>query len=384
MSIVQLRDVSVAFGAQKVADEVSVSVEEGERIGLIGANGTGKTTLLRLMAGALQPDSGNVAIRRGLRVGFLRQEPNLPEEGNVHDAAVSAFADVLAIEAKMRDVEHEIARASETERGRLLKELGDLQARFEHAGGYEHESRTAAVLTGLGFSEECFRRPVSVLSGGERSRLALARLLLREADLLLLDEPTNHLDLEGIEWLERFLVQGYRGAVVLVSHDRVFLDRTVTRIVEIEDAKVATYPGNYSTYVELREERRLAQERAYEKQQAFIRKEEEFYRRYHAAQRGREARGRMKRLARLERIEAPKRRKEISVRFIAQGVRRRDAFQRAEYRDIPGRAGGGDRPERFGQDDVAEDAAGRGEAGGGLCDFGAAHDDGVFAAGGRG
>ena len=315
MSIVQLRDVSIAFGAQKVAEGISMSVGENERIGLIGANGTGKTTLLRLIAGALEPDSGRIATKRGLRVGFLEQEPNLPADANVHDAALSAFADVLAVEARMRGVEHEIAHASETERGRLLKELGDLQARFEHAGGYEHESRTAAVLTGLGFPEEYFRRPVSVLSGGERSRLALARLLLRQADLLLLDEPTNHLDLEGIEWLERFLGQGYRGAALVVSHDRVFLDKTVTRILEIEDAQVATYPGNYSTYVGLKEERRLVQQRAYEKQQAFIRKEEGFYRRYHAAQRGREAKGRMKRLERLERMEAPRRRKEISVRF---------------------------------------------------------------------
>ena len=315
MSLAQFNEVSVAFAAQKVLDGITASVHEGERIGLIGANGTGKTTLLRLLACTLKPDTGTIAIHRGLRVGFLEQEPNLPKDANVHDAALSAFADVLEVEARMRAVEHEIAHAAEEKRGRLLHELGELQEKFQLAGGYEHERRTVAVLTGLGFSEEMFTRPVSVLSGGERSRLALACLLLREADILLLDEPTNHLDLDGIEWLEDFLRKTYRGGVLMVSHDRTFLDRTVTRIFELEHARLAAYPGNYSKYVGLKEARILAQQRAYEKQQEFIRKEEEFYRKYHAAQRSKEAKGRMKRLSRLERIEAPKRKKEMKVRF---------------------------------------------------------------------
>ena len=315
MSLVQCNDVSVSFAAQRVLDGVSVSVYEGERVGLMGANGTGKTTLLRVCAGVLAPEAGTVAMSRGLRVGFLEQEPNLPPDANVHDAALAAFADVLQIEARMREVEHEIAHADEARRKTLLHELGELQGRFEHAGGYEHERRTAAVLTGLGLGEETFTRPVSVLSGGEKSRLALARLLLREAGMLLLDEPTNHLDLDGIEWLEGFLTKTYRGGVLMVSHDRMFLDRTVTRILELDAARLESYPGNYSKYVELKQERVVTQQRAYEKQQVFIRKEEEFYRRYHAAQRGREAKGRMKRLARLERIEAPKRSKQIRARF---------------------------------------------------------------------
>ena len=318
MSLAQLREVSVSFAAQKVLDGISASINESDRIGLIGANGTGKTTLLRLIAGVLEPDTGRVSVKRGLRVGFLEQEPILTGEANVHDVALSAFADLMAIEERMRQVEHEIAAADADRRGRLLHRLGDLQSRFEHAGGYEHESRAAAVLMGLGFGEEMFTRPVAVLSGGEKSRLTLARLLLREAELLLLDEPTNHLDLDGIEWLEDFLNKKYRGAVVLVAHDRTFLDRAVTKVFELEDARLTEYPGNYSKYVTLKEQRRLEQQRAYDKQREFIEKEEEFYRRYHAAQRSKEAKGRMKRLSRLERIEAPKTRKEVKVRFISR------------------------------------------------------------------
>ena len=234
---------------------------------------------------------------------------------SLHDAALGAFADLLETERRMRALEHEMAGVEAPRRHDLLRQLGTLQTQFEHAGGYEHESRTEAALMGLGFTSDEFTRPVSVLSGGERTRLVLARLLLREADLLLLDEPTNHLDLAGIEWLETYLQKKFRGAALIVSHDRLFLDRTVKKILDLDAGRVKEYPGNYTQYAAQKELHRLEQTRQYQEQRAFIEKEEDFIRRYHAAQRGREARGRQKRLDRIERIAAPTHHRKIAVRF---------------------------------------------------------------------
>ena len=315
MALVQITDVRLSLGSVQVLDGVSLGIEPGERVGLVGANGSGKTSLLRVIAGAVEPESGRVDRGRRIRIGFTEQEPQFPPQANVHDAALAAFADLIEMERRMREVEHEIAAADGHSRTALLGRLGELQTQFEHAGGYERENRAAAVLMGLGYARDEFSRPVSVLSGGERSRLAMAQLLLLDRDLLLLDEPTNHLDIDGIEWLEGFLAKTYRGAVLLVSHDRTFLDRTVSRIVEIARGQLAVYPGNCSKYLHLKEQQELEQQRRYEAQQEFIRKEEDFVRRYHAGQRGREARGRQKRLNRLARVEAPTWQKKISMAF---------------------------------------------------------------------
>jgi ATP-binding cassette subfamily F protein 3 len=303
------------FSGRRVLDAASLNLHEGETVGLIGANGSGKTTLLRIIAGAAQPDSGRVDRRKELRIGFMEQEPDLRSDISLHDAALSAFADLLDTERRMRELEREIAGAAADQRHDRLRQLGALQARFEHAGGYEHESRTEAALMGMGFTRDEFARPVSVLSGGERTRLVLARLLLRDADLLLLDEPTNHLDLAGIEWLETYLRKKFRGAALIVSHDRLFLDRTVTKVLDLDAGRVKEYPGNYTQYAGQKALHRLEQTRQYQEQRAFIEKEEDFIRRYHAAQRGREARGRQKRLDRIERIAAPTHHRKIAVRF---------------------------------------------------------------------
>ena len=315
MPLVTLNEVSMMFSGRRVLDAASLSLHEGEAVGLIGANGSGKTTLLRIIAGAVQPDSGRVDRRKGLRIGFMEQEPDLCSEMSLHDAALGAFADLLETERRMRELEREIAEAQADLRHNLLRQLGALQSRFEHAGGYEHESRTEAALMGLSFTHDQFARPVSVLSGGERTRLALARLLLRDAELLLLDEPTNHLDLAGIEWLETYLQKKFRGAALIVSHDRLFLDRTVKKILDLDAGRVQEYPGNYTQYAGQKELHRLEQTRKYEEQRAFIEKEEEFIRRYHAAQRAREARGRQKRLDRIERLAAPAHHRKVAVRF---------------------------------------------------------------------
>jgi len=315
MALATLNDVTIMFAGRRVLDAASLSLHESETVGLIGANGSGKTTLLRIIAGAMQPDSGRADRRKGLRIGFMEQEPDLSSELSLHDAALDAFAEVLETERRMRELEHEMAEAAADKRHDLLRQLGALQTQFEHAGGYEHESRTEAALMGLGFTTDEFARPVSLLSGGERTRLALARLLLRDADLLLLDEPTNHLDLAGIEWLEAYLQKKFRGAALIVSHDRLFLDRTVKKILDLDAGRVREYPGNYTQYAGQKELHRLEQTRKYEEQRTFIEKEEDFIRRYHAAQRGREARGRQKRLDRVERIAAPTHHRKIAVRF---------------------------------------------------------------------
>jgi len=312
--LVGLSNVTKSFGAQRVLDGVSFQVHKGRRVGLVGANGSGKTTLLRMIAGAETPDSGAVEIARGVTIGYLAQEPALDGRQTVREAALSAFAELRGVEARLREVEQAMAEAGDERGGDLARVHGDLLERFERGGGYEHESRAEAALHGLGFGEEALDRAVGDLSGGERTRVALARLLLRDVALLLLDEPTNHLDLAGVEWLEQFLAR-YRGGVLVVSHDRQFLDRVATSIVEIERGRAEAYPGNYTRFREIKQARRLEWRRRYEQQQEFIAREESFVRRYGAGQRAREARGRQTRLERLERIAPPPAEARVAMRF---------------------------------------------------------------------
>jgi len=307
-------NVNKTYGAQVVLRGVSFELHSGQRVGVVGANGTGKTTLLRILAAMETPDSGEVSRARGLRLGYLEQEPALDPGLSVYQAALAAFDDLRGLEQRLRDLEREIAEAGGARRASLTRAHGDLLERFERSGGYDHESRVRATLAGVGFAPGALNRPVEKLSGGERSRVALARLLLRDPDALLLDEPTNHLDLAGVEWLEQFLLR-YRGGAVIVSHDRWFLDRVATSIVELAGAAAESFPGNYSRYVEIRAARRLERMRAFEKQQDFIAREEDFIRRYGAGQRAKEARGRQTRLNRVERLERPPEERSVRIRF---------------------------------------------------------------------
>ena len=315
--LVSCSDISKSYGAQKVLQGVSLQVREGQRAGLVGANGTGKTTLLRIISGGETADVGIVETARGLRIGYLEQEPSLDPVHTVYVAALSAFDELRRIETRLREVEHAMAESDERVRERLAREHGELLEQFERGGGYDHESRTHAVLAGVGFDADALPRAVSKLSGGERSRVALARLLLKDVDVLLLDEPTNHLDLAGVEWLEQFLARSKAG-VVVVSHDRLFLDRVATCIFELERTELESYPGNYSRYLEIRAARRKERQRQYAKQQEFIAKEEAFIRRYKAGQRCKEARGRQKRLARVERVDRPVEERDVVIRFEAE------------------------------------------------------------------
>ncbi len=303
MSLVSLTNVHCAYGAHVVLDAVSVAVEPGEKIGLVGRNGSGKTTLMRILLGDLAPDSGTRQLRRGATVGYLRQDPRFDPQETLFDAAEGAFAELHRLHQALRAVFESMASATGAELDRLLSRQARLEAEMEGAGGYAVNHLIEAALHGLGFSDEQFTLQTSALSGGQLARLGLARLLLESPDLLLLDEPTNHLDIDGRRWLEKFLAEEYRGAVVLVSHDRWLLDRVIGRIVEVERGEVRSYPGNYSRFVEQRAQHRKTEARTYEKQLDRVRREETFIRRYKAGQRARQARGREARLERFRRDE---------------------------------------------------------------------------------
>ncbi|MFN0132902.1 MAG: ATP-binding cassette domain-containing protein [Phycisphaerales bacterium] len=290
------------FGNDIILDGCSISIEPGERIGLVGRNGCGKSTLLKALSGLLNPDSGSVNVQRGCRVGYLHQDPILDPGETLRSSAESAFDELHRLHGEQHVLFDRMAEATakgdNAEVDRLLRLQAEAELKIEAAGGYAIDHKIDAVLHGLGFTDAQFDISTASLSGGQRGRLALARLLLEQPDALLLDEPTNHLDIDGRLWLEDFLTNEFRGAVLMVSHDRYLLDRVVARIVEVEQGRLIDYPGNYEAFRELRAERRTAMHRAYENQQTKFKQEEAYIRRYKAGQRAKQARGRATKLAR--------------------------------------------------------------------------------------
>jgi ATP-binding cassette subfamily F protein 3 len=313
MPVLSLVNVHHSYGTRAILDGATLSVEPGEKIGLVGRNGSGKTTLMKVITGEIAPDSGAVNIQRGTRVGYLSQDPDVLADDTVRDAAERAFAQLHDLHVQMHDVYEQMAAAQGADLERLLRQQAKLEAEIEVAGGYAIDHKIDAMLHGLGFSDEQFSLRVSALSGGQKGRLGLARLLLEVPDVLLLDEPTNHLDIAGRQWLEQFLAEDYPGAVIVVSHDRWLLDRVVHRIIEVERGAIREYPGNYHDYVNLRRERQLTEARVFDKQQDRIRQEQEFIDRYRAGQRARQAKGREARLERFKRDEVGERPIELDV-----------------------------------------------------------------------
>ncbi|MEZ5425290.1 MAG: ABC-F family ATP-binding cassette domain-containing protein [Pyrinomonadaceae bacterium] len=296
----RLSEINKSYGGNEILRGVSFQVNPGEKIGLVGRNGAGKTTVFRLITGEESPDSGNVFKTGNLRIGLLEQHVDFSERETVHTAALSAFQRIHDIESEMRLLELEMAEKVSQE---VLDDYAELQTEFERLDGFSYTARAEAILLGLGFEREKWDLPTENLSGGQKNRLGLARLLLSEPDILLLDEPTNHLDVSAVEWLESFL-QNYDRSYIIISHDRYFLDRTCQRIIEIENGKAVSYNGNYSRFLIERELRREQQKREFENQQAFIQKTEQFIRKNLAGQKTKQAKSRRNLLERLDRIEA--------------------------------------------------------------------------------
>ncbi len=316
MILVQFDAVTRGYGAQPVLEALSWTLHSGQKIGLVGPNGAGKSTLLKLIAGELHPEMGRLTRSKRTRIGYLAQEPTLPET-TVWEAAASADAELHTLEHELRRLEARMADPALTispNNGALTRAMeayARAQERFERLDGYAHEARVREILEGLGFTEAQFDLPTTVLSGGQRKLVGLARLLVSGADLMLLDEPDNHLDLAGKEMLERF-IRGFPGTVVLVSHDRYLLDETVDRIIEVEDGRLTEFQGNYTAYAVEKELRLLRQQQAYQAQQKEIARIEAAAERFeHWAsmvvneRHARQARTRRRWLAQMERIDRP-------------------------------------------------------------------------------
>lgn len=304
MSLIATEELMHRYGSEIVFEKVSVRVHKGDRIGLVGLNGSGKSTLLRILAGLQEPTAGRVVHARAVRIGYLAQESQLESTATLLEEMLQVFEKLREQERELHQLEHALSRGTPDED--LLRRYDALLEDFRHGGGYEYHSRIHQVLAGMGFTTDDAQKPIAHLSGGQRARAALARLLLEEPDVLLLDEPTNHLDIEALEWLEEYLSH-WKGAFVIVSHDRYFLDKLVHKIWELEFGRLYEYSGNYSQYSALRQERLERQWKLYEEQQEFIKKSEEFIRRNIAGGdfRASQAQARQKVLEKLERIPKP-------------------------------------------------------------------------------
>lgn len=318
MLICSVNAISKSFGLRTLFAKATFSIHSTERIALVGANGSGKTTLLNIVAGRESADEGVLTVAKGARIGYLEQEAiGAKSDATVLASVLEAKQEILEMRQRLTLIEARLAEEGDdaAQHEALLEEYGKLADAFEHARGWQLESDALTVLTGLGFRAEDAERPASEFSGGWRMRVALARLLFARPDLLLLDEPTNHLDLESVRWLESFL-RGYDGAVVVVSHDRAFMDGMVSRVWNIENERITQYRGNYSAFEAAREKERQLRQEAYEKQQGEIAHMEAFITRFrYKASKARQVQERVKKLEKLERITPPEGRRKISFKF---------------------------------------------------------------------
>jgi len=304
--LLSVRDLHKRYGPDPVLEGVTFDVRAGERIALVGPNGSGKTTILRVLAGREEPDAGTIELAGSARVGYLEQQPQFPAGHTVWDEAHDALRDLVSLARDAERLAAALAQAEDdVERRRLGERFDHLQHELHHRDAYNLDHKIERVLAGLDFPPETYRQNVEQLSGGQQNRLLLAKLLLEEPDLLLLDEPSNHLDIEATEWLESHLVESNQ-ALILVSHDRYFLDKVADRTLELFRGTVDSYPGNYTAYQRQKAERLEVQRRTYEKQQTEISKMEDFVRRHHYGQKHAQAEDRRKKLERIERVEPPR------------------------------------------------------------------------------
>ena len=306
--ILSVNNISKSFGTDVILSDVSFHVEAGQKAAIVGINGAGKSTVLKIITGELSPDSGSVSIQKDATTGILTQTQNLTSENTIYDEVLSVKADLLALEENIRRTEHMLKDLEGEELEQALSRYSRMNAEFENSNGYAVRSEITGCLKGLGFTEEDFTKQVNTLSGGQKTRIALAKLLLTKPDILMLDEPTNHLDMDAIRWLEGFL-SAYKGTVILVAHDRYFLDRIVTKVIEIENTHACSYEGNYTMLSAKKKQLRdalikqyLNQQREIKHQEAVIEKLKSFNREKSIKR----ANSREKQLAKIERIELPK------------------------------------------------------------------------------
>ena len=297
MSILTTQNLGRSFGAVDVFEGITLAIPHNARIAIVGPNGVGKTTLLRILAGEDSPSQGNIHTSRGLKIAYLPQTAVGLTHGTLWDSCLSAFKNLLEMGSQLQKLEERMSAGDNAPE--LLDDYGRLQSRFDIAGGYTYANRLQQTLTGLGFDEDDFHRPLSQLSGGQRTRARLAKLLLEYPDLLLLDEPTNHLDIQAVEWLEAWL-RSWNGAAIIVSHDRYFLDQTAHFVWEMTPA-IEEYRGNYTAYLQQRQERYERRLAEYKAQQEYIEKQEDYINRFIDSQNTAQARGRRKRLERMMR-----------------------------------------------------------------------------------
>lgn len=329
MAIVSAQQLSKTFYIEPVFSEVGFLIESGQKIGLIGSNGSGKTTLMEILAGEMRPDTGEIVTSKGLEIGYLQQHVSVTEGASIYEECMASFESVIAMEKDIRRMEREMAELEGEELEAFIHRYQSLVERYEKEGGYLRESAVTGALRGLGFSEEEMAMPAENLSGGQKSRLALAKLLLHEPDLLLLDEPTNHLDMDSIAWLEKFL-KAFRGAVVVISHDRYFLDAVVDEIFFLHRGSLTTYRGDYTNFIRRREEQLRDRRHAYELQQREVKRQEAMIDRLKSWNRQKSvkaARSKQKQLDKMERIEAIEGDRAMTLHFEPEKESGRDVLR---------------------------------------------------------
>lgn len=318
MIVLSCKNVSKAYGIEVILKSVTISIDEGERVGLVGPNGAGKSTLLKIITKQLDPDDGEIFIDKNKKIGYLAQHLSLESSSSIYQEVLSVFQDLLDLETKLRELEAEMNIPYDSSNSeyhdKIIKEYTVLSEVFVNRGGYTFKANISRVLQGLGFTEKDYEKPIDILSGGQKTRIALCKLLLSNPDILLLDEPTNHLDLETIEWLEEYL-KSYKGSIIVVSHDRFFLDAITTKTFDMNNGIVDTYNGNYSAYVELKKKAYEEKLKAYTLQQQEIKRQEEIIERYRSFNREKSikaAESRQKALDKIERVDAPIKDKKIT------------------------------------------------------------------------
>jgi ATP-binding cassette subfamily F protein 3 len=314
--MLNISNISKAYGERVLFSGVTFNVGMKDRIAVIGQNGTGKTTLFEIICGNVSPDSGSVALRRGTTVGYLRQDIEPKQGRRLLDEVAQASAGITGLAHKIREVQEDLAEEKDPDEVRaLMRELGELQHAFESGGGYNAEHEARIILSGLGFAESDFNRPLAEFSGGWLTRIELAKLLFLNPDLLILDEPTNHLDLETQRWFESYL-KSYHGAVMLTSHDRAFLNNVAQKIIAIEKDDVVFYHGDYDSYVLAREKELEIRQATARRQEQKIQKEMRFIERFRAKNtKATQVQSRIKKLAKMERISVPRTTKKIRFSF---------------------------------------------------------------------